>query len=135
MKLTGQDLETAIAGAAEGLLFPSESDAPVTAHRIAKAGEKRRKAGTFPPGLCPDGATCSTQSVATFFKPVLEVRDWFGPEEIARTEKFEALLALLRANLTSLRVYRVGETTIDVYVLGRTSDGDLAGIRTKVVET
>jgi hypothetical protein len=135
MRLTGNDLHSKISEAADGLLFPSESDYPVVAHLIPGAGAERLRKGAFPPGLCPDGARCSTDDVTRFFRPALEIKDWFGPEETERAERFKALVALLRKNLTSLRVYKVGETTVEAFVLGRTADGDLAGVRTTVVET
>jgi len=135
MKLTGQELDKAIASAANDLLFPSESDYPVTAFRREGAGKKPVARGKCPPDVGPSGAKCSSQTLSSFFAPVLEVKDWYGPEETARTERFKALVALLKENLTSPRAYRFGETTIEVYVLGRTTDGDLAGIKTTVVET
>jgi hypothetical protein len=135
MKLAGEELHKAVAQAAEGLVFTSESDYPVALHVIAGGGAKRLKRGAFPQGLCPEGARCTTQDVDAFFRPVVATKDWFGPDETARAEKFKALVALLRQNLTSVRVYKVGETTIDAFVLGRSTDGDLVGVKTTVVET
>jgi hypothetical protein len=135
MKLAGEELQKAIAQAADGLIFTSESDYPVAVHVVPGAGAKRLKRGEFPKGLCPDGAHCATQDVAAFFRPAVATKDWFGPEETARSDKFKALVAVLRENLTSLKVYKVGETTIDAYVLGRSTDGDLVGVKTTVVET
>jgi hypothetical protein len=135
MKLTGTELQEAIAKATDGLVFTSESDYPVVPHIVRGGAATRLKRGEFPKGLCPEGESCSTQDVSRFFKPATETKDWFGPEETERAERFKALVTLLRANLTALRVYRVGKTTIEAYVLGRSADGDLAGVRTTVVET
>jgi hypothetical protein len=41
----------------------------------------------------------------------------------------------LKAELTDLRVYRVGSTDIDVYILGKHPSGAWLGLKTKVVET
>ena len=37
--------------------------------------------------------------------------------------------------LSGLRVFRIGEVNIDVYVVGRTADGQWAGLKTHSVET
>jgi hypothetical protein len=42
---------------------------------------------------------------------------------------------VLETNLTDLRVYRVGTISITVYVVGKTSCGDLAGVTSTVIET
>lgn len=69
------------------------------------------------------------------------------PEEAAQADRYAALLRLLGERLQDVRVYRVAGPdatvngqgdlvgAIDVYVVGRTSDGDLVGLRTVSVET
>jgi hypothetical protein len=42
---------------------------------------------------------------------------------------------VLKDNLADLQVFKIGGAESDVYVLGKTGQGDLAGIKTKVVET
>jgi hypothetical protein len=135
MKLSGEDLQKAISEATNGLLYPSESDYPVEPHVLPGAGATRLKKGAFPPGLCPEGETCVVGDVGRFFAPVTEIRDWYGPDETNRAERFKALLALLRKNLSAVKVYKVGRVTVQAYVLGRTADGDLAGVRTTLVES
>jgi len=41
----------------------------------------------------------------------------------------------LKSHLTDIKVYRLGERSIDVYIAGKTPSGDLAGLSTKVIET
>jgi hypothetical protein len=53
----------------------------------------------------------------------------------ARQRAFVELRDVLKRELTDLRVYRVGQIDMDVFVLGRTKDGELAGLMTSVVET
>ena len=45
------------------------------------------------------------------------------------------LVETLKSHLSDIQVYRLGERSIDVYIAGKTSEGDLAGLSTKVVET
>jgi hypothetical protein len=50
--------------------------------------------------------------------------------------KFEKLLTVLREQLSSTTVYKVGdEAEKTAYVVGKTTDGKLAGVKTTLVET
>lgn len=50
--------------------------------------------------------------------------------------KFEKLLKVLREQLSGVKVYKLGdEPEKPVYVVGKTADGKLAGVKTTVVET
>jgi hypothetical protein len=48
--------------------------------------------------------------------------------------RFRQLVRALKENLADVKVFLVGGTVKDVYVVGRTDSG-WAGVRTKVVET
>ncbi len=50
-------------------------------------------------------------------------------------KKFQTLVQTLKDNLNEIKVYRIGAIDIDVYIIGKTQSGDLAGLSTKVVET
>jgi hypothetical protein len=49
--------------------------------------------------------------------------------------RFQNLVSILKQNLSQLQVYRVGDRSIDVYIVGVTPGGDWAGLATKLVET
>lgn len=50
--------------------------------------------------------------------------------------KFQALARVLQAQLSGVKVYKVGdEAERDVYIVGKTADGRWAGLKTSVVET
>jgi hypothetical protein len=50
--------------------------------------------------------------------------------------QFDQLAAVLRDHLSDIQVYKVGEEAEkQVYVVGKTKDGALAGVKTSVVET
>jgi hypothetical protein len=48
--------------------------------------------------------------------------------------RFQELVETLKTTLDDVKVFRVGETRIDVYVVGK-SKGGYAGLKTLVVET
>jgi hypothetical protein len=60
---------------------------------------------------------------------------WYEQGEQQTAKKFQNLVETLKSHLTDIKVYRLGTTTIDVYIVGKTPSGDLAGLSTKVVET
>jgi hypothetical protein len=74
-------------------------------------------------------------SLEVFFSRVTMIEDWFGDEEKETAQKFSELQKLLEDNLKEIKVFRVGEVEIDVYVVGVDADGNLAGVKTMVVET
>jgi hypothetical protein len=50
--------------------------------------------------------------------------------------KFEKLAAVLREQLSGIKVFKVGdEAEKQAFVVGKTSDGNWAGLKTRVVET
>jgi hypothetical protein len=51
-------------------------------------------------------------------------------------DKFDKLAAAVKEQLSGVKVYKVGDDPErQVYVVGKTSDGKWAGLKTKVVET
>jgi len=63
---------------------------------------------------------------------------WFNDNGVAsRTPSgpIRNLRNLLEKNLSGLKVFRIGRIRIDVYVVGRDREGNLAGIKTRAVET
>jgi hypothetical protein len=72
---------------------------------------------------------------ADFWEPVTTQQEWYEEEEKKRTATFQALKEVVDQTLTVRQVFRVGETEMDVYLLGRQESGDRVGIRTKVVQT
>jgi hypothetical protein len=70
-----------------------------------------------------------------FFRNVAQEKDWHEESQKMMVKRFQALLETLRTNLSDIQVYRVGTVNIDVYIVGKTPSGDLAGLTTKLVET
>ena len=66
---------------------------------------------------------------------LIALQDWYGPEEKVTARRYRRLERLLRTSLSDLEGFKVGERDVDVYVIGKTPDGEFAGIATKAVET
>ncbi|MEA5572343.1 nuclease A inhibitor family protein [Calothrix sp. UHCC 0171] len=62
-------------------------------------------------------------------------QSWHGEAEKATVKKYQHLVKSLQENLRDIKVARIGEIEIDIYILGKTSSNDIAGLFTKVIET
>jgi len=49
--------------------------------------------------------------------------------------RYQKLAQLLKANLSNLKVYKVGRINMPVYIVGRSPEGSWLGLSTQVVET
>ena len=109
--------------AVEGLTYPSETDAPFEAFCWgaggASSGRERVEA-------LAGGRAVVEVPVARFFAELEEVED---------AEGFRRLRRVLRERLSDVRVFRVGERRVDVYLVGKTAKGEWAGLHTVSVET
>jgi hypothetical protein len=81
------------------------------------------------------GTPAEEVELEQFFESVVSEQDWFGEEEKETAVRYRSLLSVLKANLSHLNVYRVGEVEIDVSVLGQTEANTVVGIATQIVET
>ncbi|KAA9356732.1 nuclease A inhibitor family protein [Larkinella humicola] len=70
-----------------------------------------------------------------FWKPVVTDQDWYDEDEKKRTARFIELQKTVQATLSDRQVFRVGETEVGLYLLGRKADGCWVGLKTLVVET
>ncbi|MDB5290344.1 MAG: Nuclease inhibitor-like protein [Phycisphaerales bacterium] len=117
------DLLEALKMATNGLLYPSESDEPFEPFRWKRTTDDPAKevAAHDKPG-----AKIREQSVDEFFAGLAESDD---------AKKFADLRRELESRLSGLRVFRVGDIEVGVYLIGKTPSGDWAGLRTTSVET
>ena len=123
--------------AAKGLLYPSEQDHPIKAFVWSKAD-----AGSASlPDLVKQQAKASastvveTQPLEEFFAPIATPQDWHGDAEKKSVAQAQQLASTLQQHLSDVKVYRIGDTDKKVYVVGKTPQGDLAGVSTEVVES
>jgi hypothetical protein len=131
---TDEELSEVLKEATSGLLFMSESDYPLEVIRWSGSEQLSpellwRKAGL-------DAASPLVETdLETFFRVAAGEQAWKGEAELLVVKKYQRLMRLLKENLTEIRVYRVGEIKISVYVLGRSEEGNWLGVSTQVVET
>src|SRR4051794_15031274 len=126
---------TALTKASEGLLFPSEADAPFEAFEWPAEQGKPDKARVLELAGEEEGTPAKVKGLDAFFKDAAEEQDWHDEEERARAEGFRRLVGALKGALKDVKVFQVGAgPEKDVYVVGR-ADSGWAGLKTRVVET
>jgi hypothetical protein len=119
-----QDELQAITTASAGLMYPSETDAP------------------FEP-FCwttPAGGSARSQVAAHARKgqTIQEVplNDFFAElDDSDDADRFRTLRQVMESQLAGLKIFRLGQIKIDVYLIGKTRSGAWAGLHTISVET
>lgn len=120
--------------ASQGLYYISETDAEIFPFTGTKAAAVTKENLLSQTQTAP-GAPVEERDFQSFFARLTKIQDWFGDEEKQTAGKFLRLKELLEKNLRDLKVFKVGRIEVDVYAVGLDSEGKLAGIRTKAVET
>ncbi|MBD2364677.1 nuclease A inhibitor family protein [Anabaena minutissima FACHB-250] len=134
MTKTNAEILEQLKQASDGLLFMSESEYPCEAFLwsdIAPATPEKILQQTNHPIDTPEKIV----GVDDFFGVATTPENWHEEEEKETVNRFQTLVQTLKENLSNLQVYRLGKIEIDVYVIGETPTGNLAGVATKVVET
>jgi hypothetical protein len=126
---------TALKKASAGLLYPSESDEPFEAfhwpdQRGAITPEALLRAGQHDPN-----SKVEEMPFDQFFAKLGEEIAAQGEEGEADLKRYRKLEQALRKQLTDLKVFRVGQTAVSIYLIGQSKDGSWAGLRTTSVET
>ena len=119
--------------ASENLLMPSESDYPFETVWWNNQAELTPKKLLELAGH-PQDTPIEVVELDYLFRNVAQEKDWHDDAQKANVSRFQTLINTLKENLHDIQVYRVGTSTIDVYIVGKTN-GDLAGLSTKLVET
>ncbi|PMB24979.1 nuclease A inhibitor family protein [Fischerella thermalis] len=122
--------------AADGLLMPSESEfpfesvqwqisqqEPITSKKILEFTEH------------PLDVPVEVVDLDYFFRNVAVEKEWHDEQQKEDVKKYQKLVETIKSNLSDVQVYRVGRINIDVYIVGKTQSGNLAGLSTKLVET
>jgi hypothetical protein len=118
------------------LFYPSESDEPIEpATCYLHQAEPLTVSQIKDWQMQPPSVSVDEVPETAFWEPVITDQDWYGEDEKNRTTQFRQLKQLLETNLTGRQVFRVGETEVDLILLGQQANGERAGIRTRVVET
>ncbi len=110
----------ALKSASEGLLYPSESDEPFVMY------VNPTREDVLPTILPHPGDRVTETTVSEFFAELIAGEDG---------SRFEQLQRVIESRLIAPRVFRIGEVTVDVYIVGRTPSGGWMGLHTVSVET
>jgi hypothetical protein len=126
------DTVSALKKASKGLLYPSEYDAPFQTFVWKGQQGQLTKQAVRQLGKYPTSAPVEQVSLEDFFGELTAEDSGASTED---AEKYRALLQVIKEQLSGVKVFRVGETKVTIYIVGRSKDGDLAGLKTTSVET
>ncbi len=133
-KTIDTDLTEKIKKITAGLSYTSETDAKIVPF-VGEKVETITDAEVVRENKSPADTPVEERDFAEIFGYLTQIQEWFGDEEKATAAKFCELKELLENNLRDLKVYRIGKIQIDIYVIGLDSENNMAGIKTKAVET
>jgi len=135
---SGEDTLSTLQAAAQGLLFMSESDEPMTPF-VWDDAKTKGATDAIDALIAITGAdknAVKTRTVADFFHPMTRVEDWMGDDEKATAAQWVAFVDTLGKTITGAQAFRIeGDPTIDAYVVGKDVAGRWAGVSTRLVET
>ncbi len=114
------------------LVWVSESDYPFEVMSWAQGS-------TIDPSLFKD-LPCENSAVEKialldFLEPALAIEDWYEAEELAQVNRYTDLLHTIESNLEQVQVFRVGAVDVTIYIVGKTADGGVVGLKTQSIET
>jgi len=131
---TAPELATQLASLTAGLLFFSESDAPLEVVSYARPAGGLLNSALLPLLGEPAEAPLQVVTLAYFLRNHTTASQ--DPTRQATVARYQALQAFMEQHLRAVQVYRVGaEPRIQAYALGEAADGQLVGFKTLLIET
>ncbi len=122
--------------AADGLLMPSESEFPFeSVHWQIPQQEPITHKKILEFTGHPLDVPVEVLDLDYFFRNVAVEQEWHDEQQKEDVKKYKKLVETIKSNLSDVQIYRVGRINIDVYIVGKTQSGNLAGLSTKLVET
>lgn len=118
------------------LLYPSESDEKIVYFEMELSTVENLSLANFSMfnGISPE-LMIQEMELEKFFEPLIKMEDWFGDEEKKWAEDSLKLKQLLVEKLKDIKILKVGEIQIDVYLFGKAEECKWVGLKTKVIET
>lgn len=126
-------LKDRIEKACEGLVYVSETDAPIELFFDSSMNEPSANELLQRLGKQEESASESV-NVEDFFARLTLAKEWHTKEQARNVLKFKKLQRLLEKELENMRVIRIGKIRVEIYVIGKSTDG-IVGIKTFSVET
>lgn len=155
MRTEAKILFEKLASLCEGLWFPSESDAELSPffweeHKdisqkenflclLQQLLETNTSTLTFnekQKRAIRQGELKEIEDLKSFMQRVTEDKEWHSPERQKENQAYRELLHFMQDELESLKLYQLGEgVEKDIYLLGKSVLGGIAGFRTTLVQT
>ena len=134
--MTTDELIDTLRRLSTGLLYPSESDAPIDVFvwRTAEQGAITIDNIAFSLHH-PEDVLVSQSEAEEFFEGVTDIYEWHTDAEKEETQQYQELRDVFFQNVTKPVQVWFGENKVDVVVYGRTLSGDYVGLRTFIIET
>ena len=136
MTLTNLEIFERLHEAAKGLLWMSESDYPFEA-LIWEFGEKILLDNEVVLKITKHSLDTPIKVIEfeSFFQGAITPKNWHNAEEAETVKTYQELVRIMKQDLSDLKIYKVGEIEIYVYIIGKTNTGDYAGLATVSIET
>jgi len=125
----------ALKQATQGLTYPSESDEPFQVFSWGEVQGPMTEAKLWNLTDQDPKARIERIDPEQFFARLTKPPHPQAQVDPATARRFAALLDALKTELTDLEVIKVGEAEVAYYIIGRTKDGKVVGIRTAATET
>ena len=118
------------------LLYPSESDEKIVYFEMELSTTENLSLANFRMfnGI-PLEVMIQEIEFEKFFAPMIKMEDWFGDEEKKWADESLKLKQLLSEKLKDIKILKVGEIQIDIYLFGKAEECKWVGLKTKVIET
>lgn len=124
-------LQSNLQGAASGLMMMSESDYPFTyidtQAKVIDDSLALQLAGK------PQGTPVEKTDLDHLLRNMTNASSGSVSPQVA--QKFQNFASTIKQQLSGLIVYRVGQVQVDVFILGLTPEGNVAGMQTRLIET
>lgn len=125
----------ALTTATNDLVYSSESDEPFHVFEWNESTGKLTEERLLKLGGHESNTPVKMISVDKFFADLTKEEKWHGDEEKATARRYQDLLAVIKKYLADPAVFRVGEVEVAIYVVGKSEEGNWAGVRTTATET
>jgi hypothetical protein len=132
---SGNTLYQTLVQRCKGLIYSSETDAPVEAFTAPADGRSVKDVVLDLCSLDDEPDKIEEQRSSNFFDSAARKAEWHDESRAKRAETFQELQKLLENGLRSVGVYKIGKTDRQIFVAGLDDNGNVVGIRTRSVET
>ncbi len=118
-----------------GLLMMSESEYPFEVINWGSKCEPLTTQKILQITNHPQDSLIEEVELEYLFRNIAFAQEWHDEHQKQEVVKFQTLFNTLKDNLEEIKVYRVGTSSIDIYIIGKTPTDDLIGLSTKAIET